>query len=186
MPVSAFLPAAFLFGAAYGSAVPRHDSTATALFAGGSFWCLEAALETVPGVDSAEAGYVYAGTDSAPPAPSFDAVVNGGSGYVEAVRVSYRPTRAGYGRILDAYFRNIDPTRADGQFTDAGPEYRTLIFWSDAAQKQAAEKARKRLAGSKRFAKPIVTEVKAASPFFRAEREHQDYARRNAVRYKAY
>ena len=161
---------------------PTADSVATALFAGGSFWCLEPVFEKLVGVDSARAG--YAGPSGAP--PTFDLVTSGASGYVEAVQVFYHPKRIRYAALLDAYWRNIDPTRADGQFSDAGPAYRTIVYYQGPKEKQAAELSRKKLDRSKRFSKPVATEILPAETFFPAEAEHQDYYRKAAVRYRAY
>jgi methionine-S-sulfoxide reductase len=156
----------------------------TAYFAGGSFWCLEPVFETLPGVDSVTAG--YAGGSDTGSAPDFESVSSGNTGYVEAVRVIFHPQRIGYARLLDAYWKNIDPTRADGQFTDEGQQFHTVIYFRDQAQKAAAEASRKRLAGSKRFAKPIVTGIEPAAAFHAAEAEHQDYYKRNTPRYRTY
>ena len=166
----------------YASAAPAKPDTASAVFAGGAFWCLEAAFEAVPGVDSVEAGY----TGGTAPAPSFDALSSKDSVWVQAVKVHYRPSKVAYRKLLDTFWRNIDPTRGDGQFTDDGLQYRTAVFFADESERKAAEGARDRLGKSKRFAKPVVTEVKAAGEFFRAEAEHQDYAKKNGPRYRAY
>lgn len=158
------------------------DDLDTAIFAGGSFWCLEQAFERLPGVDSATAGY----TGGQGPNPNFESVSEGNSSYVQAVRVVFRPTRIGYGKLVDAFWKNIDPTRADGQFSDEGAHFRTAIYYLDEAQKTAAESSRKRLVRSKRFAKPIVTEIIPATVFYAAEPVHQDYYKRSAPRYRAY
>lgn len=158
------------------------DSLATALFAGGSFWCLEPAFEGIPGVDSVVSGY----TGGQGPNPDFESVSSGNSAYVQAVRVTYHPKRVPYAKLLDAYWKNIDPTRADGQFSDDGRQYRPIIFHFDEAQKTGAEASLKRLRKSKRFSKPILTEIVPASVFYAAEPEHQDYYRKHAARYKTY
>lgn len=162
--------------------VPDPDAPDTAIFAGGSFWCLEQAFESLPGVDSVTSGY----TGGHGPHPDFESVSEGNSSYVEAVRVVFRPKRIGYGELVDAFWKNIDPTRDDGQFTDSGPQYRTLIFYRDETQRTAAEASRKRLDKSKRFSKPIVTGMVPATAFHAAEPEHQDYYKRNAPRYRVY
>jgi methionine-S-sulfoxide reductase len=113
-------------------------------------------------------------------------VTSGTTGWIEAVRVHYRPDRISYAKLLDAYWRHVDPTRADGQFTDEGAPYRTVIFYGGPDEQSAAEGSKLKLDRSKRFPKPIVTEIRPAGEFHRAEAEHQDYARRNATRYKAY
>jgi peptide methionine sulfoxide reductase msrA/msrB len=154
----------------------------SSVFAGGSFWCMEAAFEAVPGVDSAVAG--YAGGEG--PDPGFDAVASGTSGFVEAVKVYYRPKRVSYSELLDAYWKNVDPTRADGQFSDAGPQYRTVIYYKDDTERAAAAASRKRLQASERFAKPLATEIAPLIAFHRAEAGHQNYYKKNPARYKAY
>ncbi len=178
MPFAVSLLASALLGAA----LPTPIDTATALFAGGSFWCLEPVFEGLPGVDSVQTG--YAGPAGA--APGFDQATAGTSAYVEAVKVWYHPKRIGYAALLDAYWRNIDPTRVDGQFTDVGSAYRAIIYYGPPAELKSAEASRKRLSKSKRFAKPIVTEIQPAPSFFPAEAEHQDYYRKSAGRYHAY
>lgn len=166
------------------------DDLDTAIFAGGSFWCLERAFELLQGVDSATAGYIGAQagaqTGGQGPHPDFESVSKGNSSYVQAVRVVFRPARIGYGKLVDAFWKNIDPTRADGQFSDQGAHFRTAIFYLDAGQKTAAESSRKRLIRSKRFSKPIVTEIIPATVFYAAEPGHQDYYKRSAPRYRAY
>jgi methionine-S-sulfoxide reductase len=161
---------------------PAADSTDTAFFAGGSFWCLEAAFEGLPGVDSATAGY----TGGQGPNPNFESVTSGNSSYVEAVRVLFRPKRIGYAKLLDAYWRNVDPTRADGQFSDAGVQFRPIVFYRNAPQQAAAEVSRAKLAKSGRFPKPILAEIAPATVFYPAEPEHQDYHKRKAPHYRAY
>jgi peptide methionine sulfoxide reductase msrA/msrB len=160
---------------------PVPDSSAS-VFAGGSFWCMEAALEAVPGVDSAVAG--YAGGEG--PDPGFDAVASGTTGFVEAVKVYYRPGRISYSKLLDVFWKNIDPTRADGQFSDVGAQYRTVLFYKDDSEKAAASASRRKLEASKRFSKPLVTEIAPLVAFHRAEAGHQDYYKKNPARYKAY
>jgi methionine-S-sulfoxide reductase len=178
MLLAPLLLASGLFLAGRGDTAAR----AEAVFAGGSFWCLEPVFESLPGVDSAESGYA----GSAGPAPTFEQVTSGTTGWLEAVRVHYHPDRISYAQLLDAYWRHIDPTRADGQFTDDGPPFRTVIFYADAAEAKAAEESKRKLERSRRFPKPIVTEIRPAGGFHRAEAEHQDYAKRNAARYRAY
>lgn len=165
---------------------PGPDDLDTAIFAGGSFWCLEQAFELLPGVDSATAGYTGGQAGGQGPNPNFESVSQGNSSYVQAVRVVFRPARIGYGKLVDAFWKNIDPTRADGQFSDEGAHFRTAVFYLDEAQKAAAESSRKRLARSKRFTKPIVTEIIPATVFYAAESRHQDYYKRSAPHYRAY
>ncbi|MDB5048926.1 MAG: msrA [Fibrobacteres bacterium] len=189
MPLNPLRPRAvillFLIGSVVAAPVPETpepDSAATAIFAGGSFWCMEPAFETLPGVDSVISGY----TGGQGPNPNFESVSSGNSAYVEAVQVYYHPRRIGYSKLLDAYWKNIDPTRADGQFSDEGAQFRTLIFYREEAERIAAEASMKRLQKSKRFSKPLVTEIAEATVFYPAESEHQDYYVKSKARYKAY
>jgi methionine-S-sulfoxide reductase len=195
-----------------GKAVPAaaaSETRDTAIFAGGSFWCLEQAFETLTGVDSATAGYMEAeadaeareglagqdpaGRDSARRSsagvgshPDFESVSAGNSPYVEAVRVIFHPKRIAYAKLLEAFWKSIDPTRADGQFSDEGAQFRTLIFYRNEDQRKAAEASRRRLSRSRRFAKPVLTGIAPAAVFHDAEAEHQDYYKRNAPRYQTY
>ncbi|HKP94530.1 MAG TPA: peptide-methionine (S)-S-oxide reductase MsrA [Fibrobacteria bacterium] len=184
-PSGLFLP---LIVFAYAAPSPARDAGPdaspidTAIFAGGSFWCLEPVFEGLPGVDSVLSGY----TGGQGPDPDFESVSSGNSAYVEAVEVFYHPKRIGYPKLLDAYWRNIDPTRADGQFSDEGLQFRTIIFYRNASEQAAAAASLKRLEKSKRFSRPLVTEIAPAGFFYPAEAEHQDYYRKSAARYKTY
>jgi peptide methionine sulfoxide reductase msrA/msrB len=156
------------------------ESLATAILAGGCFWSMESAFEKVYGVLSVVSGYTGGSTRN----PTYDNYAQGG--HVEAVRVSYDPGRVSYAELLQVFWEHTDPTDAGGQFADRGPNYRTVIYWLDAAQKSAAEASRDALAKSKRFAGPIVTEIRQAATFTPAEAYHQDYARRNPAQYESY
>ncbi|MEO6096667.1 MAG: peptide-methionine (S)-S-oxide reductase MsrA [Fibrobacteria bacterium] len=159
----------------------------TAIFAGGSFWCLESVFEALPGVDSATAGYTGGqGKGGQEADPNFESVSTGNSSYVEAVRVIFRPKRVSYPKLLETFWKSIDPTRADGQFSDEGAQFRTVIFHLKEDQRKAAEASRAKLSRSKRFSKPILTGIAPATVFFAAEAEHQNYYKRNAPRYQAY
>jgi peptide-methionine (S)-S-oxide reductase len=159
---------------------PRPARTETALFAGGCFWSAERDIEAVPGVVEAVSG--FAGGTVAN--PSYEQVVRGGTGHVEAVRVTFDPTRISYGQLASRFLRTIDPTDAGGQFCDRGPNYRTAIFALNPAQRRAAEAA---VAEANRVLRGrVVTPVRAAAPFYPAEAYHQDYARRNAAHYARY
>jgi peptide-methionine (S)-S-oxide reductase len=158
---------------------PRGNRQA-AVFAGGCFWCTEADFEKLPGVVSAVSGY----TGGRVANPTYEAVSAGGTGHYEAVRIVYDPARISYPQLVRHYFRTVDPTDPGGQFCDRGDSYRTAIFALDPAQRQAAEaeKARVgRLLGGK-----VVTPVLAATRFYPAEGYHQDYYKRNPVRYRFY
>jgi peptide-methionine (S)-S-oxide reductase len=151
-----------------------------AVFAGGCFWCVEAAFDSVPGVVDVVSG--FAGGTLAN--PSYERVTAGGTGHFEVVQVSYDPARVRYAQLLDVYWRNIDPFDGGGQFCDRGDSYRAAIFVADAAQRQQAEASKAAL--EKRFGKPIATRVLEAAPFYAAEDYHQDYHVKNPLRYKFY
>jgi peptide-methionine (S)-S-oxide reductase len=155
--------------------------TATAIFAGGCFWCVEADFEKLPGVLSAESGYIGGHTS----APTYEQVSAGGTGHAEAVRIVFDPARVSYEQLLEHFWRNIDPTVKDRQFCDSGSQYRSAIFTLGEAQHQAATASKAALERSGRFAR-IHTEVVPAGTFFPAEEYHQDYYRKNPIRYKVY
>lgn len=157
-------------------------ASAKATFAGGCFWCVEADFDKVPGVLSTVSGYI-GGTVAN---PSYEQVARKQTGHAEAVEITYDPARVSYARLLEVYWRSIDPTVKDRQFCDIGSPYRTAIFTHDAGQQQAAKASRDALEKSKPFKEPIVTEIVAAGPFYAAEEYHQDYYKKNPVRYKFY
>ncbi|MBI4003420.1 MAG: peptide-methionine (S)-S-oxide reductase MsrA, partial [Candidatus Omnitrophica bacterium] len=154
----------------------------TATFAGGCFWCMEPPFEKLDGVVSVTAGYC-GGTENS---PTYEQVSSGATGYAESIQVVYDPVKISYEQLLDVFWMNVDPTQADGQFADRGPQYRTVIFYSTDEQKRLAEASKATLAQSGKFTKPIVTSVEPASPFYPAEDYHQDYAKKNPLRYKLY
>ena len=154
---------------------------ATAIFASGCFWCTESDFEKLPGVIAAESGYTAGKAVN----PSYEQVSAGGTGHTEAVRVTYDPTRVTYGQLLDHFWRNVDPTVKDRQFCDVGSQYRSGIYWQTEAERAAAEQSRDALLKSGRFAQ-IHTEVVPATTFYPAEEYHQDYARKNPIRYNYY
>ncbi len=154
----------------------------TAVFAGGCFWCTEADFAKVPGVEKVVSGY----TGGTKANPTYEEVCSGKTGHVEAVQVFYDPARIDYRQLLEVFWRHIDPTDGGGQFVDRGSQYRSVIFYADEAQRRAAEDSRKALNGSGRFSRPVATEILPAAPFYAAEDYHQDYARRNPVRYGYY
>jgi len=159
---------------------PRPARTETAVFAGGCFWSAESDIEHVPGVVEAVSGYSGGRVAN----PTYEQVTSGRTGHLESVRVTYDPTRISYGRLVERFLRTIDPTDAGGQFCDRGASYRTAIFVANPAQRRAAEAARAQ--ANRILDGRVVTPVLAATPFYRAEAYHQDYARRNAVRYGLY
>jgi len=151
-----------------------------AIFAGGCFWCIEASLEKVPGVTQVVSGYSGGKKDR----PTYEEVGGGGTGHAEVVRVTFDPSKLSYAQLLDAFWHNVDPLSANGQFCDRGNQYRSAIFYLDEAQKKAAEASR--LAVEKRLKAKVVTEITAAGPFFPAEEYHQDFYKKNPGRYTSY
>lgn len=156
-------------------------STASALFAGGCFWCIEADFERLPGVIGAESGYTAGRT----PNPTYEQVSAGGTGHTEAVRVTYDPAKVSYPQLVDYFWRHIDPTVKDRQFCDAGTQYRSGIYWQNEAERKVAEASRDTLLKGGKLTK-IHTEIIAASTFYPAEEYHQDYYKKNPIRYAYY
>ena len=154
---------------------------ATAIFAGGCFWCVEADFEKLPGVVSAESGYTGGQLKN----PTYEQVSHGGTGHAESVRVSYDPTKVTYRQLLDYFWHHIDPTVKDRQFCDGGNQYRSAIFYQNDAERQAAEASKAELEKSGRFAH-VYTEIVPASTFYVAEEYHQDYYKKNPIRYNFY
>lgn len=172
-------PARAQSGAASGATAP---ATARAIFAGGCFWCVESDFDKVEGVISTTSGY----TGGTLPNPTYEQVSGKGTGHAEAVEVVFDPKRVSYASLVEHFWRTIDPTTKDAQFCDHGTPYRTAIFAVDAAQLQTATASRAALEKSKPFKEPIVTEVLPAGPFYPAEAYHQDYYKKNPVRYQYY
>ncbi|HEV7617794.1 MAG TPA: peptide-methionine (S)-S-oxide reductase MsrA [Burkholderiaceae bacterium] len=166
-------------GTATTTAAPAQ--TATAIFAGGCFWCVEADFEKLPGVLAAESGYTGGQTAN----PTYQQVSAGGTGHAEAVRVTYDPSKIGYPALLDYFWHHIDPTVKNRQFCDIGSQYRSAIFYENDAQRNAAEASKAALLKSGPI-KEIHTEIVAASRFYPAEEYHQDYYKKNPIRYKYY
>src|SRR2546421_555724 len=152
----------------------------TATFAGGCFWSMERAFDQVDGVVSVTVGYTGGHT----PHPSYEEVSTGQTGHLESVQVVYDPRKITYERLVDAFWHDIDPTQADGQFCDHGDEYRTAIFYRDSAQHRVAAASRRAL--ERRFGQAIVTQTVRATAFYPAEEYHQHYYRKNPVRYGMY
>lgn len=153
-----------------------------AIFAGGCFWCLEYVFESLPGVVAVTSGY----TGGLIRNPSYEQVCSGRTGHYEAVRIEYDPERIGYERLLEVFFKNIDPTDAGGQFADRGPQYRTAIFYLDTLQRRLAEEAVRRLEAARIFPGRIVTRIQEAGEFFPAEEYHQDFYRKCPARFHSY
>lgn len=159
---------------------PTGPAMRTAIFAGGCFWCMEGPFEALDGVGDVVSGYSGGRLVN----PTYEDVGRGGTGHAEVVRVTYDPRKVSYQVLLDVYWRNVDPFDAGGQFCDRGDSYRSEIFVATAEERQLAEASKSAL--EKRFGKAIATRITAAAPFYAAEDYHQDYHRRNPVRYKFY
>ena len=157
-------------------------ATAKATFAGGCFWCVEADFDKVPGVLSTTSGYT-GGTLSN---PTYEQVSAKLTGHAEAVQIVFDPGKVSYEQLLEHFWRTIDPTTKDAQFCDHGSPYRTAIYANDAAQLKAAKASFDALQKSKPFKQPIVTEVVPAGAFYPAEDYHQDYYKKNPLRYQYY
>ena len=165
-----------VLAAGSGSAPSRAASSDTAIFAGGCFWCMEAAFDEVDGVTETISGYA-GGTK---PNPNYD----DHAGYAEAVKVTYDPAKVTYAKLLDHYWRNIDPFDAEGQFCDKGPAYRSVVFVGNDEEKKLAETTKEEIAA--RFKQRVETEIKPTTTFTAAEDYHQDYHNLNPVSYKYY
>jgi peptide-methionine (S)-S-oxide reductase len=179
--LNAVLAAGVLLVAAGGEAAEA-PKLAKASFAGGCFWCMEEAFEKVDGVASVVSGYMGGQKAS----PTYEEVSAGRTGHAESIEVLYDPAKVTYTKLLDAFWRNIDPTTPDRQFCDQGNQYRSAIFYHDDEQKRLAEDSKRMLEKAKSFKGPIVTEIVPAAPFYSAEQYHQDFYKKNPIRYKFY
>ncbi len=158
---------------------PRLES---AVLAGGCFWCIEADYEKLDGVVDVVSGYAGGHVKN----PTYKQVSAGGSGHIEVVKVTYDADRINYSQILDYFWRHVDPTRDDGQFCDRGPQYRPAIFYQDEAQKKLAQASTKQIEQTKPFEQPLKVELIQLSTFYPAEDYHQDYYKKNPIRYNFY
>lgn len=156
------------------------SSVQTATFAGGCFWCVEPSFQKISGVVKVVVGYEGGTGDN----PTYQDYAQ--KGHIEVVQVAFDPTITSYHKLLDIFWRQIDPTDAGGQFVDRGPQYRSVIFYHNDEQKRMAQESKDSLEQSKRFDKPIVTEILPASHFYSAEEYHQDYHTKNPLRYRYY
>ncbi|MCR4309963.1 MAG: peptide-methionine (S)-S-oxide reductase MsrA [Deltaproteobacteria bacterium] len=153
-----------------------------ATVAGGCFWCMEHPFDALPGVFSVTAGY----TGGQKKYPTYKEVSAGGTGHAEAVQIVYDPSKITYGKLLDVYWRNIDPTTKDRQFCDSGNQYRSAIFYHTEEQHQAALQSKEALEKVKPFKEPVVTQIVPAGEFYPAEEYHQHYYKKNPIRYHYY
>jgi peptide-methionine (S)-S-oxide reductase len=172
---------ATLLALVLGAAVHAAE-TARATLAGGCFWCVEADFDKIEGVVSTTSGY----TGGDVPNPSYEQVASKRTGHAEAVEVVFDPAKLSYERLLEYFWRSIDPTTVDRQFCDRGSPYRTAIFTHGPEQLAAARASLAELQKSKPFPEPIVTEILPAGPFYPAEEYHQDYYKKNPLRYRYY
>src|SRR5499426_692543 len=153
-----------------------------AYFAGGCFWCMEEAFEKVEGVLSATSGYM-GGTVAN---PSYEEVSAGRTGHAESIEVVYDSAKVSYQKLLEAFWHNVDPVTPNAQFCDHGSQYRSAIFFQTEEEKRASDTSKQAIEQSKRFTEPIVTQIVMASQFYPAEEYHQDFYKKNPVRYKFY
>jgi peptide-methionine (S)-S-oxide reductase len=152
----------------------------TVIFAGGCFWCMEPPFEKVPGVYAVRSGYTSGRVSN----PTYEQVSAGGTGHTEAVEIEFDPRRVTYEQLLDLFWHNIDPLTANAQFCDHGPQYRSGIYPKNAEERAAAEASKAAIA--RKLGKPVVTEIVDATEFYVAEGYHQDYYKKNPVRYTFY
>ncbi len=167
------------------SPVPLATATggaATAIFAGGCFWCVESDFDKVPGVLRTTSGYIGGHLAN----PTYDDVTAGGSGHLEAVKIEFDPAEIGYPRLLHIFWRSVDPTDGGGQFCDRGESYTTAVFAVGPEQRRLAEASRTALVRSGVLSAPVATPIETAGSFYPAEDYHQDYHEKNPLRYKFY
>ncbi len=174
---------AIAFSAATTPATPQTDGTqtpATAVFAAGCFWCVEEAFDKIDGVLTTTSGYTGGRTKN----PSYEAVSSGGTGHTEALQVIYDPSRVSYDTLLQTFWHNVDAVDGGGQFCDRGDQYRPAIFYHSDDQQQRAEASKARIATQ--LGTGVAVPVVSAAAFYKAEDYHQDYYKKNPVRYKFY
>ncbi|MGH8602809.1 MAG: peptide-methionine (S)-S-oxide reductase MsrA [Gammaproteobacteria bacterium] len=168
-----------------GLALPVHGAAgkmAVATFAGGCFWCMEPPFDALDGVISTTSGYTGGNKRD----PSYEDVSGGTTGHAEAVQLVYDPNKVSYEKLLDVFWHSVDPTRNDGQFCDQGFQYRPAIFYHNEQQRRLADQSKKKIEATKTFPETVVTPVVPATAFYPAEAYHQDYYRKNPLRYKFY
>lgn len=176
------LPALAQAQASKPAAAAPAAATSVATFGGGCFWCVEEAFDKVPGVISTTSGYMGGRTKN----PTYPQVSAGNTGHNEVVQVAFDPAKVTYAQLLDTFWRNIDPTQANGQFCDHGSQYRSEIFYHTEDQRKAAEASKTKLLKDKPFTGDVHTLINKATEFYVAEEYHQDYYKKNPVRYTYY
>jgi len=171
-----------LCGIAVSVAAEDRPGSAKAYFAGGCFWCMEEVFEKVPGVAAVVSGYMGGRVAN----PSYEEVSAGTTGHAESVEVTYDPSKVSYRELLTAFWRNVDPVTPNAQFCDHGSQYRAAVFVQNEEERRLAEESKQGIEESKRFKEPIVTQIAPATHFYPAEEYHQDFYKRNPIRYKFY
>jgi peptide-methionine (S)-S-oxide reductase len=161
---------------------PAKPATASAIFAGGCFWCMEPPFDALPGVISTTSGYTSGHTVD----PTYVSTSTGKTGHTEAVKIVYDPAKVSYEKLLHVFWRNHDPLTANAQFCDRGSQYRAGIYFGSEEERKLAEGSKAELEKSGRFKSPITTEIVAQTAFYPAEDYHQDYYQKNPIRYKIY
>ena len=173
---------ALMFAACAAVAAASPADKASAIFAGGCFWCEETAFEGQPGILSVTSGYTGGHVQN----PTYEQVSSGATGHAESVEVVYDPSKTSYEKLLEIFWHNVDPFQKDGQFCDHGTQYRSAIFYKDEAQKKAAEESKRKLEQDPKFKGKIVTQIVPASAFYPAEEYHQDFWKKSPARYYSY
>lgn len=159
-----------------------NNKSEKATFAGGCFWCMEAAFKEVDGVIDVMSGYTGGTVEN----PTYEQVCSGSTGHYEAIQVTFDPSKITYGELLERFWKSIDPTDKYGQFVDKGNQYLSAIFYHDENQKKLAEDSKVKLEKSGKFERPIATKILPESEFYRAEEYHQNYYKKKAVEYQTY
>jgi len=154
----------------------------TATFAGGCFWCMESPFEDLPGVVSVTSGYTGGHKEN----PTYEEVSAGGTGHAESVEIVFNPSTVGYAKLLEVFWHNVDPTTPNQQFCDRGSQYRSAIFYHDSTQHRLAEESRKKVESIPKFKNNVYTQIVQATTFYPAEEYHQDFHKKNPIRYNAY
>jgi peptide-methionine (S)-S-oxide reductase len=158
----------------------KNNKYATAIFAGGCFWCMVSPFDVLDGIIEVKSGYIGGDLEN----PTYKDVKSQTSGHYEAIKILYNPEIINYDKLLEAFWRQIDPTDDEGQFQDRGPSYRAAIFYINEEQKHIAEASKKSLDESKRFTNPVITRILPASTFYDAEEYHQDFYKKSPIEYK--
>jgi peptide-methionine (S)-S-oxide reductase len=177
---AAILALALSFSSSAAAPAPQGQQLAKATFAGGCFWCMEPPFEKLDGVVSVTSGY----TGGPKKNPTYEEVSSGGTGHAESVEIAYDPAKVSYQKLLDVFWHNVDPTVKNRQFCDVGEQYRTAIFYKGEEQKRLALESKAAIEKAKGF--KVQTQIVMATPFYPAEEYHQDYYKKNPVRYKLY